>query len=597
MEAPVCLIENRRNRLHASPEALQMLSEIQTPVVVVSIVGLYRTGKSYLMNKLAGKNSGFPLGSTVEAKTKGIWMWCIPHPDRPNQTLVLLDTEGLGDVEKGSDENDTWIFALAVLLSSTLVYNTVGIIDQSALDKLHFVTELSEHIKAKASSIPGDTDDSSEFVDFFPSFVWAVRDFALQLERDGQPITEDEYLEHALKLKKGSDKNEQRINLPRKCIQQFFPTRKCFTFYCPTTPEDLRNVEQMADDQLHKGFVEQAKKFCHHIYEKSEEKTLPGGHVVTGNLLAKLVETYVDTISSGNVPCLENAVLALADTENRAAVQEAVAHYEQLMEQSLELPTETLQELLDVHKKCEEQALEKFTARVFKDDTRQFQQEFMKTVESKKEEYCSKNELKSSEICSALLSSLSEGLEWNIRNGSYARAGGHQEFLNDLQKVEKEFLEKPEKGVMAGKILKEFFQSKENISKTILQSDMSLQEKEKEIAGKGMKLRFKEQEQEVQKHEIERLKQMLEELKQSYEKNLQEQKEKMEEEKKKIKEDYEKIIQRKCKKQKALLEGFKKETDRLNEEIRRLRKEIEDLKKPNWFFSFINFIFKDFRKG
>lgn len=67
------------------------------------------------------------------------------------------------------------------------------------------MTELSEHIKAKASSTPGDTDDSSEFVGFFPTFVWAVRDFTLKLEWDGKPITEDEYLEQALELKKGTD--------------------------------------------------------------------------------------------------------------------------------------------------------------------------------------------------------------------------------------------------------------------------------------------------------------------------------------------------------------------------------------------------------
>lgn len=43
---------------------------------------------------------GFPLGANVQAKTKGLWMWCVPYPNRPNQTLVLLDTEGLGDTEK-----------------------------------------------------------------------------------------------------------------------------------------------------------------------------------------------------------------------------------------------------------------------------------------------------------------------------------------------------------------------------------------------------------------------------------------------------------------------------------------------------------------
>jgi len=44
--------------------------------------------------------AGFPLGSTVQSKTKGIWMWCVPHPSKSEHILVLLDTEGLGDVEK-----------------------------------------------------------------------------------------------------------------------------------------------------------------------------------------------------------------------------------------------------------------------------------------------------------------------------------------------------------------------------------------------------------------------------------------------------------------------------------------------------------------
>lgn len=38
---------------------------------------------------------------------------------------------------------------------------------------------------------------------FFSTFVWAVRDFTLQLEVDGKEISEDEYLENALKLKDG----------------------------------------------------------------------------------------------------------------------------------------------------------------------------------------------------------------------------------------------------------------------------------------------------------------------------------------------------------------------------------------------------------
>ena len=62
------------------------------------------------------------------------------------------------------------------------------------------MTELTELIRIKSSPIYDDVEDSVEFVRFFPDFVWTVRDFMLELEFDGNPITEDEYLENALKL-------------------------------------------------------------------------------------------------------------------------------------------------------------------------------------------------------------------------------------------------------------------------------------------------------------------------------------------------------------------------------------------------------------
>lgn len=58
MPEPQCLIENINGRLAVNPKALKLLSAIKQPLVVVAIVGPYRTGKSYLMNKLAGKNKG-----------------------------------------------------------------------------------------------------------------------------------------------------------------------------------------------------------------------------------------------------------------------------------------------------------------------------------------------------------------------------------------------------------------------------------------------------------------------------------------------------------------------------------------------------------
>uniref|UniRef100_A0A8C5V701 GB1/RHD3-type G domain-containing protein n=1 Tax=Microcebus murinus TaxID=30608 RepID=A0A8C5V701_MICMU len=282
MLGPVCLIENTKGQLVANPEALKTLSAITQPVVVVAIVGLSRTGKSYLMNKLAGKKKGFSMDCTVQSHTKGIWLWCVPHPNKPDHTLVLLDTEGLGDVEKGDNQNDSWIFALAILLSSTFVYNSVGTINQQAMDQLHFVTELTYRIRAKSSPDMNNGEDSVEFVSFFPDFVWTLRDVTLKLEVDGQPLTPDEYLENSLKLKEGTNEKDKNYNLPRLCIHKFFPKKKCFVFYPPTEWKKLNQLETLQDDELDCDFVQQVAKFCSYTSSHSKTKTLPGGIKVNG---------------------------------------------------------------------------------------------------------------------------------------------------------------------------------------------------------------------------------------------------------------------------------------------------------------------------
>ena len=44
----------------------------------------------------------------------------------------------------------TQIFSLAVLLSSLFVYNQMGGIDESALDRLSLVTEMTKHIRVRS---------------------------------------------------------------------------------------------------------------------------------------------------------------------------------------------------------------------------------------------------------------------------------------------------------------------------------------------------------------------------------------------------------------------------------------------------------------
>jgi uncharacterized phosphosugar-binding protein len=60
-------------------EAVEIVSAMKGPIAVVGVVGLYRTGKSYLLNRvLLDRSNGFGVGPTVNACTKGIWIWGTP---------------------------------------------------------------------------------------------------------------------------------------------------------------------------------------------------------------------------------------------------------------------------------------------------------------------------------------------------------------------------------------------------------------------------------------------------------------------------------------------------------------------------------------
>ncbi|XP_028369462.1 guanylate-binding protein 1-like isoform X2 [Phyllostomus discolor] len=520
MPAPVCLIENTNGKLAVNPEALKILSAITQPLVVVAIVGLYRTGKSYLMNKLAGKSKGFSIGSTVQSHTKGIWMWCVPHPEKADHTLVLLDTEGLEDVEKGDKNNDTQIFALAILLSSTFVYNTMNKIDQTAIDLLHFVTELSNLLRTLSSHDLNRIEDEADLVSFYPDLVWTLRDFYLSLEADGQNITADEYLENSLKLKPDTHQNHQNFNLPRCCIQKFFPIKKCFIFDSPTHRKKLAQLETLHDDELDPDFVQQVADFCYYIFHHSKTKTLSGGIKANGPELEGLVLTFVNAITSANLPCMENSVLALAQINNSAAVQKAIAHYDEQMAQKVQLPTETLQELLDLHRASEKEAIEIFMKNSFKDVDQKFQKELGTLLKAKQDDFCKQNLEASSDRCSALLQNIFGSLEEDVKQGIYSKPGGHCLFMQKTEELKAKYYQEPRKGIQAEEALQKYLQSKKSMSDAILQTDKTLTARAKKMEETRLRVRAAEAEaQRLEKIRREQ-QQMIEQRERQYQEQL-----------------------------------------------------------------------------
>ena len=86
---------------------------------------------------LLNRSDGFAVGPSINPCTKGLWIWTEPVPGQtPNGdpiNVFVVDTEGLGAFDE-TQNHDVRIFTLAILLSSFFLYNSMGSIDESALN-------------------------------------------------------------------------------------------------------------------------------------------------------------------------------------------------------------------------------------------------------------------------------------------------------------------------------------------------------------------------------------------------------------------------------------------------------------------------------
>jgi len=150
---PFIKYDASKSAFEITPQATDFLQQLGSKVGVIAVAGKYRTGKSYLMNKLflkpANNQKGFVVGPTINACTKGLWLWkeifYREDDEEQEMPIIIVDTEGLGAFDE-EQNHDTKIFLLALLLCSLLIYNSVGPIDENALNNLSLVVNLSKSL-------------------------------------------------------------------------------------------------------------------------------------------------------------------------------------------------------------------------------------------------------------------------------------------------------------------------------------------------------------------------------------------------------------------------------------------------------------------
>lgn len=292
----------------------------------MSVVGKYRTGKSYFLNKVLldkpTKASGFEVGPTINACTKGLWVWdrLLEGRDSGGRKVAVLviDSEGLNSTEVDSNY-DNRVFMFCLLLSSLFIYNSMGTIDEIALQNINLILNLALKIRVKGGSEKASED---ELVEAFPNFLWVLRDaFLSQEDLKGRKLTSKEYLESALKNQKSISTNAFNKNKIRTQIKKFFPVRDCLRFVRPVENESLlQRLDRVDDSKLRKEFRTQVKNARKHIFSRMKPKTCNGQNLGP-RLVLELAKTYLTAINEHKELNIESSWKYVVRTQaNKAKV-------------------------------------------------------------------------------------------------------------------------------------------------------------------------------------------------------------------------------------------------------------------------------------
>ena len=301
-ESAISLIDIRRDQLVLNEDALKILKEIKENIIIVSIFGKERTGKSYLMNLLLNSDEnpkmtkGFKVHSQNPSSSRGISIWNTPiaKPDSKDK-IIFLDSEGIHSENVYQQEMDSKLLALILLISSLFIYNTMGDINSNSLNELELIVHLNDSI-----GINEKLNKDKLITEICPKFIWAVRDFDLK-KLENEKISRDDYMEQCLKERFGG-KNKDEINVIKENLIKYFKERECVTLPRPVEEEkDLIMLKKMNLPSLQENFRDEFILLKNKIYNTSKAKEI-NGKIINGPMIVYLLRKFVGEINSGNIP-------------------------------------------------------------------------------------------------------------------------------------------------------------------------------------------------------------------------------------------------------------------------------------------------------
>ncbi|TMS38744.1 hypothetical protein L596_005398 [Steinernema carpocapsae] len=321
---------------HALNSVLGHQAIANKKVVIISVAGAFRKGKSFLLNffleylyslQHAQQNDlnlewladdtqlhGFHWRAGAKRDTAGIWMWGEPimveAGNGEKYAVVLMDTQGTFD-NQSTYSQCTTVFALSTLLSAVQIYNVVDHIQEDALQHLSLFVEYGRLALREAH----------QFGKPFQTLAFVVRDFKSPEEFSYGQEGGDAYLEHVLKTT--PDQPAELRNI-RQQLSECFEHLTCFLLPHPGYRVAERNSFKGHVREIRSNFRGSVKAMVPALLDPLVLKPkVVNGKEVTSKRMIEYFREFAKTFEGSELPTPRSILDANAQLICMEAVQEA----------------------------------------------------------------------------------------------------------------------------------------------------------------------------------------------------------------------------------------------------------------------------------
>ena len=289
----------------------QELQKYHGKIAFVSIVGDPKSGKTFLMNNLMGlESSKFePDSSRGSKSTPAAFLWSTPiHFPSEDKYMFFIDTQGLDKNELHQNTVGQKMFTIITLISSCLLYNIIGELNESTVKKLYMLATLPASITNNAATAlnqdPENIDEKAS--QFFPRLMLLQRDVnqdpnekLKEKSRKNSPKDSFEALVHDF----SRTKNELTLKI-KKTIATLFKDRDCLAFPRANKGSYQQlgyNVEQMTHDFFN-ALIGLREKL-----EKDVQEKVIHHAFLNSRMICSLLQSFVEISNQNGLIDLNNA--------------------------------------------------------------------------------------------------------------------------------------------------------------------------------------------------------------------------------------------------------------------------------------------------